>query len=226
MRDRGRAAAAPARLVDRSRSRGRSFDRPAADGRDRQGACDRRAHSRDGRADRGARPRSRPTALLDLVRAQRRGRDDRLRLSSHARDSGDRRPRHRAQGRAHGHDRADRRGADRPARARDGRPRSRRLLSAARRRNPRARRRSSIRDGANQHLARHRPSTVRAGEIVGVAGLEGSGKNALGRAIDGDEPFESGAMEIAGKAATPRHRAPRSKPESDACRRTASAKDC
>jgi ribose transport system ATP-binding protein len=40
--------------------------------------------------------------------------------------------------------------------------------------------------------------TVRGGEIVGVAGLEGSGKTALARAIFGDEPFERGAMNIAG----------------------------
>ena len=46
--------------------------------------------------------------------------------------------------------------------------------------------------------------TVRAGEIVGVAGLEGAGKSALGRAIAGDEPFEQGTMEITGKALTPR----------------------
>ena len=39
---------------------------------------------------------------------------------------------------------------------------------------------------------------MRAGEIVGVAGLEGSGKNALGRAIAGDEPLESGTMELTG----------------------------
>ncbi len=46
---------------------------------------------------------------------------------------------------------------------------------------------------------------VRAGEIVGVAGLEGSGKNALARALIGDEPFETGTMEIGGRAAKPRH---------------------
>jgi ribose transport system ATP-binding protein len=42
--------------------------------------------------------------------------------------------------------------------------------------------------------------TVRAGEIVGVAGLEGSGKTALARAIFGDEPFDRGTMTVAGKA--------------------------
>ena len=45
---------------------------------------------------------------------------------------------------------------------------------------------------------------VRSGEIVGVAGLEGSGKTELGRAIAGDEPFESGTMEIAGANVAPR----------------------
>jgi ribose transport system ATP-binding protein len=42
--------------------------------------------------------------------------------------------------------------------------------------------------------------TVCAGEIVGVAGLEGSGKTALARAIFGDEPFERGSVSMDGKA--------------------------
>jgi ribose transport system ATP-binding protein len=62
----------------------------------------------------------------------------------------------------------------------------------------------TIRSGANQRLA-DIDLVVRAGEIVGVAGLEGSGKTELGRAIAGDEPFESGTMEIAGRIAAPRH---------------------
>jgi ribose transport system ATP-binding protein len=40
---------------------------------------------------------------------------------------------------------------------------------------------------------------VRRGEIVGVAGLEGSGQTELARAIFGVEPFTSGTLELNGK---------------------------
>jgi ABC-type sugar transport system ATPase subunit len=55
----------------------------------------------------------------------------------------------------------------------------------------------TLHDAGNRRL-RGISFDVRKGEIVGVAGLEGSGKNALARALIGDEPFESGAMEIGG----------------------------
>lgn len=42
---------------------------------------------------------------------------------------------------------------------------------------------------------------VRKGEIVGVAGLEGSGRTELARAIFGVEPFTSGRMTLSGTAA-------------------------
>ncbi len=42
--------------------------------------------------------------------------------------------------------------------------------------------------------------SIRAGEIVGLAGLQGSGRTALARAIFGVEPFQSGAIEIEGTA--------------------------
>ena len=59
-----------------------------------------------------------------------------------------------------------------------------------------------IRGGSNRRL-KSIDLDVHTGEIVGVAGLEGSGKDALGRAVSGDEPFEAGAVEIAGRPGKP-----------------------
>ena len=55
-----------------------------------------------------------------------------------------------------------------------------------------------VQGGTNRHL-RGVDLALRAGEIIGVAGLEGSEKSALGRAVAGDEPFDSGSLEVAGK---------------------------
>ena len=41
---------------------------------------------------------------------------------------------------------------------------------------------------------------VRAGEIVGLAGLQGSGRTEIARAIFGADPISSGTIEIDGKA--------------------------
>jgi len=41
---------------------------------------------------------------------------------------------------------------------------------------------------------------VRVGEVVGLAGLQGSGRTELARAIFGVEPFETGTLEIDGRA--------------------------
>lgn len=47
--------------------------------------------------------------------------------------------------------------------------------------------------------------SVRIGEIVGIAGLEGSGRSELARAIFGVEPFTNGQMTLAGSAVHFRH---------------------
>jgi ribose transport system ATP-binding protein len=60
-----------------------------------------------------------------------------------------------------------------------------------------------IRDAGNRRL-RNVSLSLRAGEIVGVAGLEGSGKTSLARALFGDEPFETGAIVIKGEAFDPK----------------------
>ncbi len=59
-----------------------------------------------------------------------------------------------------------------------------------------------IRGGGNAVLS-DIDLVVRRGEIVGVAGLEGSGKSALARAILGDEPFTRGEMRFEGRTLAP-----------------------
>ena len=59
-----------------------------------------------------------------------------------------------------------------------------------------------IQGGGNAELAGI-DLTVRRGEIVGVAGLEGSGKGALARAVFGDRPFTRGEVWFEGRALMP-----------------------
>jgi ribose transport system ATP-binding protein len=62
--------------------------------------------------------------------------------------------------------------------------------------------RLSIRGGGNAYIA-DIDLDVRRGEIVGVAGLQGSGRTELVEAIFGAAPFTSGTMTIDGAAAHP-----------------------
>ncbi len=54
-----------------------------------------------------------------------------------------------------------------------------------------------IEDGGNAKL-RDINLTVRQGEVVGIAGLEGAGRTELARAVFGVDPFTTGTMEVAG----------------------------
>ncbi|MEV6816594.1 sugar ABC transporter ATP-binding protein, partial [Micromonospora sp. NPDC051296] len=54
--------------------------------------------------------------------------------------------------------------------------------------------------GAGNTRVRDLNLEVRAGEIVGLAGLQGSGRSAVARAVFGVEPFTRGAMEVDGSA--------------------------
>ena len=53
--------------------------------------------------------------------------------------------------------------------------------------------------GAGNEALHNIDLELRAGEIVGVAGLQGSGRTALAQAIFGVQPFRAGAMEIDGR---------------------------
>jgi ABC-type sugar transport system ATPase subunit len=53
--------------------------------------------------------------------------------------------------------------------------------------------------GASVGMLRDIDLEVRSGEVVGLAGLQGSGRTELARAIFGVEPFEAGEVELDGK---------------------------
>jgi ABC-type sugar transport system ATPase subunit len=55
--------------------------------------------------------------------------------------------------------------------------------------------------GAGNGRVRDLTFDVRAGEVVGLAGLQGSGRSAIARAIWGVEPFTTGVLELDGKPA-------------------------
>ncbi|MFJ2770700.1 sugar ABC transporter ATP-binding protein [Streptomyces sp. NPDC087300] len=62
--------------------------------------------------------------------------------------------------------------------------------------------RLAVRGGGNDRL-RDVDLTLRAGEVTGIAGLQGSGRTSLVRALFGAAPFTSGAMTVDGAALRP-----------------------
>lgn len=64
-----------------------------------------------------------------------------------------------------------------------------------------------VTNAGNRYL-RNINLVLHAGEIVGLAGLQGSGRNDLAQAIFGEQPFTQGAIEVKGEAVhirSPRH---------------------
>ncbi|MDT0269891.1 sugar ABC transporter ATP-binding protein [Streptomyces sp. DSM 44915] len=61
----------------------------------------------------------------------------------------------------------------------------------------------TVTGGGNARLA-DIDLTVRAGEVLGVGGLQGSGRSALARALFGADPFTRGGMTVAGREVRPR----------------------
>ena len=120
--DYGKAQRVGARAVQRyglavrpDDARGGDRRRPAAAGRDPQGALPRRAGADPGRADRGADAAGGDRAVRDRARARRSGARDRLHHPQAGRGARDRRPDHGAAPRQGGGHRARRRA--RPSRA-------------------------------------------------------------------------------------------------------------
>ncbi|WP_046495036.1 sugar ABC transporter ATP-binding protein [Streptomyces odonnellii] len=63
--------------------------------------------------------------------------------------------------------------------------------------------RLTVSGGGNDRI-RDIDLTLRAGEVVGIAGLQGSGRTSLARALFGATPFTTGAMTVGGRPLRPR----------------------
>ncbi len=83
--------------------------------------------------------------------------------------------------------------------------------------------RLTVRGGGNRKL-RDVDLDLRAGEVLGIGGLQGSGRSALARALFGVEPFTSGVVTIDGRRPDCAHRARRRGPASRTSPRTARAR--
>ena len=181
-------------------------DCPAADRRDREGAAARRPNPRPRRTDRRARRTRGENASGAGRRSTQAGHRHHLHLPQDARTDGAARPDHRAQGR--------RQGVDPRARGIDLATIVNAMSAAISRTFIRSRPKPRLarcccrsENGSNAEL-HDICLTLRSGEIVGVGGLEDSGKTALARAIFGDQPFASGSIAIEGQTkpiGSPRH---------------------
>ena len=138
--------------------------------------------------------------LFGIIRSLHGGREvDHLHQPQAERGARDRRPDHRPAARQEDRDGAAR-GRDRGvARARDGRPRGaapgREDAGAARRRRCSRSTDLHVRDDRGIEKVRGVSFDVRAGEIVGIAGVDGNGQTELIEAITGLRKIESGTID-------------------------------
>ena len=183
-------------VVDPAALDRRHHRRPAAARRDPQGALPRRGDPHPRRADGGAHAAGGDGALRDRPQPPGRRQVDHLHQPQAERGARDRRPHHGPAAREEDRDGAAR-GSDRGvARASDGRARraaARREAAgrAGRRRCSRSSDLTCSTTAASRRCAASR-STVRAGEIVGIAGVDGNGQTELVDAIAGLRKSESG----------------------------------
>ncbi len=204
--------------------------RPAADRRDREGAGVAGEDPHPRRADRCSRAPGRRAAIRVLRRFRERGRDGALRLASRSTSSSDLRRRHVLR---------DGRvvdtvpiGATTKAeiiRLMIGRPLSE--VFPARSSGAGGRIRVLEVAAVSGDVLRDVSFTARAGRILGIVGLEGSGIREIGKILVGDLPPRAGSVAVNGKpieltspkaALVGRHRLPQPRPTA----RRASSRSC
>ena len=200
-REATRGPGAARRAARRRRAGARSDPGRAADRRDRQGDLARRARAHHGRADRLALGARGAAALSHRQHAAPAGRGDSLHLPPHGRGLRDRRSGHDPARRPLDFDdasqRADAGHGDPP----HGRPRGQGALSPRAARN-RARSASPCAISAAKGVFEDVSFDVRAGEVLGFAGLVGARRTDVGLALFGIAPADRGEIALDGAAVT------------------------